>query len=256
MTAWWPFGAKPFLEPEDETWQIETWAWLLRRLGGRSDLVKSPLVQPNRVFFPPTEATGHARAEHIFALVKLHARMEDWPTELVDQPDRPERKLGPLSVLKTDEGGLPLGTYSHDGRRATITYDPGSLQDPVTLVATLAHELAHFRLAALRELPPGGAEAVEFATDLTTVYLGFGAFGANCAFNFQQFQDGLTQGWQTSRQGYLTERQWAFSLAIFLILRGEPVDTLRPMLKAHLYADLARAYKSLTGRPAVLAGLG
>jgi len=255
MKSWWPFGTRPFLDPELETWQIETWAWLLGHLGGIEDLKRSPIVQPTRDFFPPTEATGHARAEHIFEAVKRHARMADWPCDLVDQPRRPELGVGELLALKRVSGGLPLGTFSHDGNRAVVSYDPGSLGDPVTLVATLAHELAHYRLASLPDEPPGGPEAGEFATDLTTIYLGFGAFGANCAFNFQRFQSGLTQGWKSSRQGYLGEREWVFSLALFLILRDQPVETLRDLLKTHLYRDLRKAYRSLIRRPALLAAL-
>ena len=255
MTLLWPFGNGPFLEPEHETWQIETWAWLLRHLGGTQDLARSPIVKPTRDFFSPTNATGHARAEHVFAAVKRHARMADWPCDLIDQPKRPETQLGEFVVLNAVSGGLPLGTFSHDGRRATITYDPASIDDPATLVATLAHELAHYRLAALPGDPPGGPEAREPATDLTTVYLGFGAFGANCAFNFRRHQDFLSQGWKWSRQGYLGEREWVFSLAIFLQLRGEPVDTLRTLLKPHLFTDLRKAYRSLARRAALLAPL-
>jgi hypothetical protein len=181
--------------------------------------------------------------------------MPDWPCDLVGQPPRPELRVGELLALKRVSGGLPLGTFSHDGNRAVISYDPGSLDDPVTLVATLAHELAHYRLATLPDEVPGGPEAREFATDLTTVYLGFGAFGANCAFNFQQYQSGLTQGWKWSRQGYLGEREWIFSLTLFLILRGQPVETLRSMLKPHLYQDLRKAHRSLIRRPALLAAL-
>ena len=255
MTAWWPFGAKPFLDPEIEAWQIETWAWLLKNLGGVEDLAKSPIVQPTREFFPHTDAEGHALAEHIFAAVKRHARMEDWPCELVDQPYAPRAYVGGYVTLELVEGGSPLGTFSHDGRRASITYAPESLREPVVLIATLVHELAHYRLATLPGDRPGGAEALEFATDLTTVYLGFGAFGANCAFNFERFQSGLSHGWKSARQGYLGEREWVFSLAIFLILRGQPVETLRPLLKHHLYVDLRTAFRSLIRRPSLLAAL-
>ena len=54
---------------------------------------------------------------------------------------------------------------------------------------------------------------------------------------------------------------WPFGAKAFLepedeTWQVEPAGTLRPLLKGHLYADLARAYKSLTGRPSLLAGLG
>jgi|HubBroStandDraft_1064217.scaffolds.fasta_scaffold30732_3 hypothetical protein len=252
---WRFFAERPFLDPDLETWQIETWAWLLGHFGGTADLARSPLVEPTEAFFPPTRATGHALAEHLFDAVKRHARMADWPCDLVDQPYRPVRVIGRAAILEPIGPEMPLGTFSHDGRRATVSYDPDLLDEPVQLVATLAHELAHFRLAALPGEPPGGPEALEYATDLTTVYLGFGAFGANCAYIFEGWQFGQATGWKSSRQGYLVEREWVFSLALFLILRGEKVETLRPLLKRHLFTDLRKAYRSLMRRPALLAAL-
>jgi hypothetical protein len=53
---WTPFKPAPFLDPEDEAWHLETWAWMLRHWGGLDDLKRSPLVTPTvfrgRAFFP------------------------------------------------------------------------------------------------------------------------------------------------------------------------------------------------------------
>jgi hypothetical protein len=215
----WPFKAKSILSAEDEEWQVETWGWLLEHLGGRADLQASALVTPTRDFFPPTEAKGHARAEHVFAHVKRHARMDDWECRLMVHGRRPDPRVNVITSVQGSLGG-PAGTFTVEGNQVVITYDAAALDDPLALVATFAHELAHYLLAALPELPPGGEENLEFATDLATVYLGFGIFGANTAFRFAQYQDGLTQGWSMSRQGYLAPREWVFALAIFMVLRA------------------------------------
>jgi hypothetical protein len=148
---------------------------------------------------------------------------------------------------------MPLGTFSRDRNGAVITYDPGTVDKPAVLVATLAHELSHYLLHSVPDLPPGGELMHEFATDLTTVYLGFGLFGANQAFNFSQHRDVYSQGWQTSAQGYLDERNWAFALAIFCALRKEDVFTLKPWLKPYLYKDTQSAARYLTKNPRTLA---
>jgi hypothetical protein len=245
----WPFRRRHFLRPEDEDWLLEIWAYFLRNLGGIDDLRLSPIVTPSREFFPPTSAKGHARAEHVFACVRQHARLEDWHCKLAAQPERPKTRVGEYLVVKHDTNESPLGTFGVDGNEVLITYDPASVDNTFTLVATLAHELAHYLLGSVREEPPGGEDLHEFATDLMTIYLGFGIFGANSAFNFRQHGDFMSQGWQSAGQGYLGEREWAFGLAMFLELRNDPSDTLREFLKPHIMADVQKARRYLRDRP-------
>lgn len=58
----------------------------------------------------------------------------------------------------------------------------------------------------------------------------------------------MSQGWSWSRKGYLSERDWAFSLAIFFRLtEREPVQA-KPWLKPHLFEDFRKALRSLDGR--------
>ena len=237
----WPFRDSAFLDADDEEWQAETWHWLLQRLGGLDDLKRSPLVVPTRDFFPPTAATGEARVAHVFESVKRHARMPDHECRLMAQPKRPETQVAQFTILKPIEGQLPLGTFRVDGNGALITYDPDMVDQPVKLIATLAHELAHYRLDLLNETPPGGETNLEFATDLATVYLGFGLFGATSAFQFEQHGDAFSQGWRWSRQGYLAEREWLFALAVFFQLRDEPIEAAKPFLKPAQFKDLTRA---------------
>lgn len=241
----WPFKQRSFLDSEDEAWLLETWAWFLANFGGLERLRNSPLVDATREYFPPTDATGHERAEHVFACVKKHAGMSEWRCMLAPQAERIERRVGEFAILKIEKGDLPAGTFSVAKGEATITYDPAAIATPARLVATLAHELAHYLLHSVPGTPPGGEDMEEFATDLMTVYLGFGLFSANQAFNFRQFGDAFAQGWQTSGLGYLRERDWAFALALFCALRDEPVRVLKGRLKPHLYSDASAAARYL-----------
>jgi hypothetical protein len=251
---WSLFRSRSFLASEAEASHYNAWAWLLRHFGGIADLLRSPLVQPTRAFFPPTETTGQARGEHIFACVKRHARVTDWPCRVVAQAPRPELRVGELATLEF-AGSQAAGTFSLHNNEAIITYDPVNLDDPFKLVATFAHEVAHYKLAGIAEEPPDSPDSLETITDLTTVYLGFGLFGANCAFNFSQHQSPLSQGWSWSRLGYLGERDWVFALAVFLMLRGEAAAELRPFLKSHLFADLGKALAYLRHNPTLVATL-
>ncbi|MBY0426096.1 MAG: hypothetical protein K2Q22_10700, partial [Cytophagales bacterium] len=57
-----------------------------------------------------------------------------------------------------------------------------------------------------------------YLTDLTTIFFGFGIFGANTAFQFYQGND----RWGYSKLGYLTQEEWAYGLALWAYLRNEP----------------------------------
>lgn len=250
--AIWPFGREhSFLSPDDEEWHLAAWGWLLARFG-EDRLRRAPLITATRQFFPPTEALGHERALHIFGCVQQLCGLSDWPCTLIALPERPETRVAKLGQVKIDSGHMPLGTFSRDKNSAVITYDPGTVNNPAVLVATLAHELAHYLLHSVSDRPPGEELMEEFATDLTTVYLGFGIFGANQAFNFSQHRDVYSQGWSTSGQGYLRERDWAFALAVFCALRAEDVASVRQWLKPHLYTDTRNAARYLAKHPRVL----
>ncbi len=233
------FGRGRFLDADDEAWHIETWGWFLEHFGGLERLRRTQTVKTTSQFFPPTNSTGADRAAHIFACVKTLADMSDWPCTLRAQPERPRGHLG-VGLLESEKG-RPLGTFAVKDGQVSISYDPASIERPVELVATFIHELAHYKLSRIPLRVPGGEEMHEYTTDLLTVFLGFGLFGANRAFNFR----GHGQGWQSSSQGYLRERDWVFALAVFLNLKGEEPQSVKESLKPHLYSDLKSASRYL-----------
>jgi hypothetical protein len=140
----------------------------------------------------------------------------------------------------------PLGTFqAHEDNSVTISYNPALTNDPVQLVATFAHELAHYLTATAEEAPPGGWDNWEFATDIAAVFLGFGIFMVNSAFNFRQTSDDQSQGWQSSRNGYLSETEFIYALALFLALQQLPHDAADGYLKPHLRKLLKKAMREI-----------
>ncbi len=91
------------------------------------------------------------------------------------------------------------------------------------------------------------------ATDLAVAFRGFGVFGANTAFTFGQHQDAFSQGWASSRNGYLSERSWAFALALFCTLKDKPEPTEH--LKAALVDPTRKAMRYLERNAGLLAPL-
>jgi hypothetical protein len=212
-------------------------------------LGRSTLVLPTREFFPPTETEGHARALYLFNQVKLWVGLRDWPCEL-EAFDRPRgAQLAQIGAIQ--HGKSANGTFRTSDNRAIVSYASDLVNQPVKLIATFAHELSHYLiLVAARTEPPGGAELEELTTELAVALRGFGVFGANAAFEFGQHGDAFSQGWASSRNGYLSERSWAFALALFCTLKA--VDLPVTHLKPSLVDPVRKAARYLERNPALL----
>lgn len=230
------FGKARFLEPEVEDWVLEAWAWLMTWIGGMERLGGTPLVLANRDFFPPTTTEGHERALYLFERVKRLMGLEAWPCVL-EPVDRPEDGRLVAQVGMIARGGGANATFRRTAEGALIRYAADLVAQPRLLIPTLAHELAHYRLSAVDADRPGGDGLEELLTELTVAYRGFGVFAANVAFDFDQHRDAFSQGWRSSRNGYLSERTWAFAVALFCALKGvePPAGQLKPSV-----ADLTK----------------
>lgn len=236
------FRQRPLLTDDEFFFLIDTYKWLLKHYGGDDFFIKTPLVLPTKEFFPNVE-TKKFTPEEVFKDVKRHAVMEEWTCKLVEQEKDPERLLSPGVLVQMDEPS-PLGTFSvSEDNEVVITYNPEAGSDQ--LVATFAHELAHYLTSGCEEEPPGGWENWEFATDVAAVFLGFGIFMANTAFHFSQYSDGEYQGWQMSRNGYLTEAELSYALAIFLKLKNIDPEIAEPYLDKSVRKHLRRSLKEL-----------
>lgn len=246
------FGKSRYLDEDVEDWCLESWAWLMRNLGGVERLKRTAFVVPTREFFPPTETEGHERAVYIFELVKRHMGMSTWPCEL-EPHDRPAGSQVVAQIAAVQVGPSPSGTFRVEQSRVVVSYAEDLLDRPRDLIATLAHELAHYLLATIKEPIPGGEEVHELTTELAVAYAGFGVLGANHAFSFEQHGDAFSQGWSSQRRGYFSERTWAFAIAVFASLKGVdvPLERLKPNI-----ADLTkRADRYLKRNPALIAPL-
>ena len=247
------WGKPRFLDPAVEEWHIECWAWLMRHLGGVDRLRETRLALPTSAFFPRVEGDGRQMAEGVFTRVKELMGMSAWPCVLVER-DRTNAQVGEFLVLQP-QGKPVAGTFESDGREITITFAPDLVKRPYNLIATFAHELAHYLLHTIPEPPPGAdVEPMleELATELAVAYFGFGLIAANGAFDFQQYQDFGRAGWQGGVWGYFSEDGWCFALAVFLALRGEAPDEARRHLKTHLAKRLDKALARLAQAPQLL----
>lgn len=247
------FGSRSFLDRDIEQWHLDHWKILIERFGGDVSLSDTPLVLPTREFFPPTEAEGHEMAEHVLACVKAAMGLDhNWPCRL--EPQGTSNVGLQVAAFVAIEGeSPPNGTFQLDpGVGAIITYAPELLGDPTGLVATFAHELAHYLLSSEQDLVED--ETHELLTDLVVAYSGFGLFGANSSFHFEQHGDAFSQGWRSRSSGYLSPQSWAFALAVFGELRGGNDDMGR-YLKPNIDDQRRKAVKYLRKNPHLLKSL-
>lgn len=246
------FGKRKFLDPDVEEWHVECWRYLLRNFGGIEQVKAAPLALPSGSFFPQVAGAQHERAEAVFARIKELMGMSEWPVQLVERY-ADNAQVNDFATVRSER---PVaGTFQTENGAAIITYDPGLVARPYNLIAMFAHELAHYRLHTIEELPPGAdVEPMieELATEMAVAYFGFALIAANGAFEFVQFQDFGRQGWRGGPSGYFSEDGWIFALAVFLSLRGERPDTAKKHLKEHLAQRLDVALKHLSQNPAIM----
>jgi hypothetical protein len=240
MFGWLARSALPDEELID--WIFDVYAWLLGATGGVAALRRRPLVLPIDEFFPiEADLDGPLLARALYEMTRNHAGLSDCKCRL--EPHDEEMLPAGTAFGRVQRRGA-AGTFtSHGARNGVITYAPSQLGDPMGFVATMAHELGHYLMAQLPGEPPGGGAALEPATDICAVFMGFGVFTANAHFNFQQFQHGTTQGWQVSRTGYLDDKALSYALAIFLHLRELDGAEARRHLKDNPRAYLKHALR-------------
>lgn len=248
----WPFTRKLIVDADAVDWHVENFAWLIQQFGGVKGVAQLKLVLPKPGYFTADGELGHAFAIRIFDQVKAYCGMADWPVDLVSD-DNPLAAVSNPSLAMIAPQKHAIGTFGAAGNRIVISYVPALLKRPDDLIATLAHELAHYLLATAKEPPPCEPDEREFLTDLAAVYLGFGVFLANARFRHETFNDGSLQGWRIGRSGYLPEADLIFALALFIVATAIDPEPACSSLKPHLAGMLRRTLRELAQRQGLLA---
>lgn len=189
-------------------WHADNAGWLLRHLAKTPAYADTRLVVPTAGFFKTDARKGHEFAEAIFAQIKAYAGMSEWPVHLVSDVEVYEPHG---DLVQAPSRHTPLGMFFRGGGEdVQISYAPELLKNSVNLIATLAHELAHYLIHAIDDDLPCAPEEEEFFTDQTACFLAFGVFMANSAFSFEQWRDNGagTQGWRSRRSGSMPVPPW------------------------------------------------
>ena len=249
------FGFSPKLPISDEQrlWTDEGFR-RLEKLLGRRRMLEAKAVEPTAEDFPDVYDKSPDSVEKLFSRVCAYMRIDPSSIEFEIFQDETEELREILPHWRGDAETRAAGLYVHaheqdrasDGgeRNMVVAVRGTMLKDPMSLVATIAHELGHVILLGENLMSPKISDH-EPMTDLLTVFLGLGVFTANSAGRFKQFQEDRRVGWSMQRLGYLPESVFGYALARFAIERGENKPEWARHLSPNVRSDFKRSKRWL-----------
>lgn len=212
------FQSKPEcpIDAQTREWVDQRWAWLESQFGQECSR-KAPVVLPSPEFFPDRYDGSLDDARRILDRVCEFMHIDPHVVELSLHDDRNPLDDHPMFGGKWQGAA---GFYQPIGGKFLISIEFAKLDDPLAMVATMAHEVGHVHLLGHGRI---SAEEVDHEplTDLLTVYLGLGTITANSVVREEYWTEGYSSGWKIGSQGYLTMPVYGYALAKFARLRGE-----------------------------------
>src|SRR4051812_18403355 len=152
---------------------------------------------------------------------------------------------GKLWLVNEKGSYLPTaaGTYEEGESKFVVRIDKTGLDDPMSLVGTMAHELAHVRLLGECRIMREEFDN-ELLTDLTVVHFGLGIFLANTPRHW----DSQYSTWPETdlkKPEYMTPPMFGWALAHLAWFRGEEQPSWSKHLNASARTNLKQGLRYL-----------
>ncbi|MEP2280854.1 hypothetical protein [Maribacter sp.] len=215
----WNKKRKLPITDEDKVWVDKDLNWL-RTEFGEEHFMEIRTVTPTKDFYERTFDRTEKDAEFILERTMELMNVRDVKIDLDFFSDSPiEMTDGTVLSSPADINGSwnsAAGTFEQSNEGTKISIETQQLRNPISLIATISHELAHQILLGENRIE----ENDEYLTDLTAIAYGFGIFIGNSRFQFSA--SGL--GWQSGGQGYLPEQIIAYTMAWLSNVRNEKTD--------------------------------
>ena len=238
MFGW--FELKSPLTDDQRQWIDQRFTWLRQEFG--DDRLSAPVVTPTDEFFPGRYSATAEGAAMLLDRLCTYMGVDRNRLDL-QLYTSPSADPVPAAFNPTLRRDYALGAFQEEQGRITIWLEQSRLDEPHSVVSTLAHELGHVHLLADKRCDPTTPDH-EPLTDLLTVYFGLGVFTANNAIREVNWRSGNVEGWSLSRQGYMNIAEHAYALALYARARGEHQPSwakhLRPDLRGLLKTELKR----------------
>ena len=234
MFGW--FKPKSALSDDQRDWIDWRFHWLRQEFG--EGPLRQNTVVPSPECFPESYLGTRKDAEGLFLRVCEYMRIDRRRIKLNFYHRR-----GDGHIART--GWNATGVYTTDeSGQSVIWLEESRLHDAASIVATLAHEVAHVHLLGDSRLLADERDH-EHLTDLLVIYFGLGVFQAN---DIRRDASWYSGGWATSTvetKGYLRMPESAYALALYAHLRGELQPNWLRYLRADVRVDLIEESKNL-----------
>lgn len=221
----WPDG------PETRAWIDTRWKWLIEQFGIHR-VRSAAVLLPSEEFFPDKYDASLPGARLLLQRLCGYLGVTPEAVQLELFLD-----TNPVHNERGRQGAT--GYFCEGNQVYHIGIDARQLHDPLTVVATLAHELCHVHLLGGRLVSTEEPDH-EFLTDLLAVYLGAGVFMANAALREETKRMGDHATWSLSSHGYLTIDGFGYALARFAHERRE----MRPLWAKQLRPDARNSLRN------------
>jgi len=209
----WLFGSACPLDPHAKAWVETRLAWLRDEFGA-DDLYGGPVILPTPEFFPDPYDGSRRAVFDLFDRVCDYMGVEQGLLRLEFM--RPA--ANPLFLVNDRNEAVPTEAAGwYEG--GLIRLNENDFANPMALVGTMAHELAHQRLLGENRIPHDVYDN-ELLTDLTTVFKGMGIFLANVPRHW----DGNYTSWPGTderKPEYMTGAMFGYALALIAWVRGD-----------------------------------
>jgi hypothetical protein len=222
-----------------KAWIEERLAWLREEFAEQA-FDGRPMVLPTAEYFPDRYDGSRRSVRAMLDRVCEYMGVAPALVRLRFMSD-----AGKLWLVNSAGQYLPpaAGLYEEGGGTFTIRIDTTELDQPMDLVGTLAHELAHVRL-----LGEGRAIQEEYdnelLTDLTVVYFGLGIFLANRPRNWDAH---FTKwpGTNLNKPEYMSPPMFGYALAHLAWFQGERWPAWAKHLHSNARPDFKQAVRFL-----------
>lgn len=233
------FGSpKSPVDDDLREWIDDSAAWIVEEFGLEATRQRR-VVLPEAEFFPDVYDGTEGTLEPLIRRMCQYMDVDRRRFQLkifADDDTWAQRSLPAYETSHSGAAGLFVDPA--DGSRLILALEEAKLADAASVVATTAHEMCHIHLLADGRVNADD-EDHEFLTDLLTVFFGLGVFTANAAIQYEKWDDGMMQGWSSSRSGYLPEDAYGYSLALFALVRNEG----KPLWAKYLQPNIATYFK-------------
>jgi len=209
-------------------------------------LLKARVVLATPEFFPDPYGRSYESTRRVLERVCGYLSVDSSRVDLELFDDQADALRDTAPEWNVQGGNGPAGLYT-GGWRHTVEIRASLLDEPVALVATMAHELCHVLLLGGGLMDPDEPDMERF-TDLATVFLGFGVCSGNACMRSHQWDSGARHGWRMEKLGYLNEELYGYALAVFAGMRGEHNPDWSKHLSTNVRSYFKRSQKALAQR--------